>query len=137
MKKTHWAVSLAIAALLSGCDTLHGVQFELASDTKLALPHECIEEGLKRVGLELVPTSPTQAIIREPGKQDYMFFASYAVPHTIVFYAQVMHEPFSCNELQRFVPRLRAAVKSTQDACSLPASRVIVMEKWNQESCGI
>jgi len=125
-------------AVLSGCDTLHGVHFELASDTKLALPHECVEEGLRKVGLELVPTSPTQAVIREPGEDRYMFFVSYAVPPKVEFYAQIMHAPFSCKELQRFVPRMRAAAKSTQEACSLPASRVIVAETWmSQKSCGL
>ncbi len=138
MKKIIWALRFAIIAVLSGFETLHGVQFELASDNKLALPHDCVAEGLRRVGLELVPTSSTLAHVREPGDERYMFVVSYAVPPTVEFYSLVMHEPYSCKELQRFMPRLRAAAKSTQEACSFPASRVIVKEKWMaQESCGL
>jgi len=129
-------VTIAMLLGLSGCDTLHGLRIELASDDKQSLPPACLMEGLRKAGLEMVPTGAAQAGIREIGGKGFLFLASYD-PTRVNFYLLAMHEPLPCKDIQSIVPRMRSAANFTQEACSLPARKIIVSEKWSQVSCGL
>ncbi len=122
---------------LVGCDSLHGVQIGLTTENAQPMPANCVAEGLRKAGLELVSTGSSSANVREIGGRGSWFGVTFEKPEKINFYVFAMHEPVPCKHLQSILPRLRAAVVFTQESCSLPGHPIKVTENWSQSSCGL
>ncbi|HEX3140432.1 MAG TPA: hypothetical protein VHQ87_10270, partial [Rhizobacter sp.] len=98
---------ISLVLCLVGCDTLHGLQIELASTDKQTLPAACVAEGFRKAGLELIPSGSGQARVREIGGKGFWFSVSYSDPTRFDIYLLAMHEPIACKTVQAAVPLMR------------------------------
>ncbi len=135
------ALALLAACLLAGCDPLYGVRMSVSVEKPASLQASCVDLGLRSAGFTTDHFGHNQLGVRGVGASEvdpngYWFMADVSQPNEVVFYSR-RTEPFPCQSILKFVPRMRDAVLQVQEACAKSGQRIVVTENWYQNQCGL
>jgi hypothetical protein len=132
-------VVIVFATLLVGCDTLHGVTFDIGAENGRAFSDSCIESGIQSVGLDAKKTSPTQFVVSNAADNSgYIFFVStIAKQGGANVYELGLGAPMSCEAFRQVAPRMNEAAAAIQRSCMINAQPIKITLVGRQQSCGV
>jgi hypothetical protein len=132
-------VVTVIATLLVGCDTLHGVTFDIGTESGRAFSDSCIESGIQSVGFNAKKTSPTQFVISNAADNsgDIFFVSTISKQGGANVYELGMGAPMSCEAFRRVAPRMSEAAVAIRHSCTMAAQPIKITLVGRQQSCGV